>query len=154
MSLANSPSGGNSAGTPRSTPPAATAAPRHFEANSENCESASAACEPQAWPKIKRLDSPELPTFPVDALPPVLQNWVAAEAEAIQIPPDVAALLSLATVSSTIAKRVDVELAPDWREPTFAQLTRQRITVLTSSSRLRRRRRRRRDDEVAWDTFS
>lgn len=69
------------------------------------------------WQEPVSLRQLDLPAFPVDALPPVLANWVAAESEATQTPADMAALLSLAVCATALAKRVTVSPWPGWWEP-------------------------------------
>lgn len=59
----------------------------------------------------------DVPAFPVDALPPAIGDFVRAEAEATQTPPDMAAMLCLAAFSSAIAKRVVVEVKDGYVEP-------------------------------------
>jgi putative DNA primase/helicase len=71
----------------------------------------------QLWPEIISFDELNLPDFPTEALPPVLRHWIAAESHATQTPPDLAGLLALAVCSATIARRVEVEPRPGWREP-------------------------------------
>jgi len=73
--------------------------------------------EPQPWPDIEPLEDVHLPTFPVDCLPCPLREWVEAEAESTQTPADLPGLLALAVCSSLLARRVEVEARPGWREP-------------------------------------
>jgi len=72
----------------------------------------------QPWPEIVSFDVLELPEFPTHALPGVLRGWVEAESHATQTPADLPALLALAVCSAGIARRVEVEPRPGWREPT------------------------------------
>ncbi|MDB4634097.1 YfjI family protein [Rubripirellula sp.] len=69
------------------------------------------------WQEPVSLRQLDLPAFPVDALPPVLAKWVAAESEATQTPAAMAALLSLAVCATALAKRVTVSPWPGWWEP-------------------------------------
>lgn len=55
--------------------------------------------------------------FPIEAQPEPLRAWVEAEAEATQTPPDLAAVVALATISACVAKKVEVEIRPRWSEP-------------------------------------
>jgi hypothetical protein len=71
----------------------------------------------QTWPEIISFDVLDLPEFPTDALPEDLRQWVVAESHATQTPPDLAALLSLAVCSASLARRVVVEPRPGWQEP-------------------------------------
>ena len=71
----------------------------------------------QSWPRLTPFDGSVLPEFPIDVLPPVLRDWVEAESHATQTPADLAGLLALAVCSAAIARRVEVESRPGWREP-------------------------------------
>src|SRR5690606_34802057 len=71
----------------------------------------------EPWESITPFNSGPLPEFPVNALPSVLRNWVAAESHATQTPPELAALLALAVCAAGIARRVVVDLGSGWREP-------------------------------------
>lgn len=55
--------------------------------------------------------------FPCNALPEPLRAWVVAEAVATQTPADLPAVVSLATLSACLAKKVEVEIRRGWREP-------------------------------------
>ena len=55
--------------------------------------------------------------FPVHALGTSLREWVEAEAGATQTPPDLAAVVALATLSACVSKKFEVEIRPGWREP-------------------------------------
>jgi hypothetical protein len=70
------------------------------------------------WEVPDPIGQPDLPGFPVDALPPVLANWVTEESTATQTPADMAGLLALAVCAAAIAKRVTVQAWPGWNEPT------------------------------------
>lgn len=67
------------------------------------------------WETPIPVDRPKLPEFPVDALPPVLGDWVLAESEYTQTPNELAALLALAMCSGCVARRVVIDCG--WREP-------------------------------------
>lgn len=69
------------------------------------------------WPAIESLDEVNLPEFPKHSLPAVLRRFVAEESHATQTPADLAGLLALAVCSATIARRVEVEARPGYREP-------------------------------------
>ncbi len=77
----------------------------------------NSTCNVEDWPPIISLDERQLPVFPTHVLPGILRQWVEEEAEATQTPTDLAGLLVIAVVSSTIARRVEVEPRPGWREP-------------------------------------
>ena len=70
------------------------------------------------WPDLEPLDDPVLPAFPTASLPPVIRDWVEAEAEATQTPADLPGMLSSAIIAALIAKRVGIEAWPGWKEPT------------------------------------
>jgi len=71
----------------------------------------------QPWPEIEPFDTKELPFFPTSVLPTALRHWVEEESIATQTPKDLAGLLSLAVCSAAIARRIEVEPRPGWREP-------------------------------------
>ena len=58
-----------------------------------------------------------IPPFPVDVLPEWLQQYVLALADATQTPVDLPAMLSLAVLATTAARKVKVEVRPGWYEP-------------------------------------
>ena len=60
----------------------------------------------------------DAPAFPLEVLPPWLGVWAAEQAHAVQAPADLPALLGLAVLSFTTAKKVAVEIKPGWYEPT------------------------------------
>jgi hypothetical protein len=69
------------------------------------------------WEPPARLDLEDSPPpFPTGALPGWLRNFVDAVAEATQTPPDLAGMLSLATVATVAAGPILVAPAPDWQE--------------------------------------
>jgi len=72
----------------------------------------------EPWKEIDPLEVPPPPTFPTEALPSVLRQWVEAESTATQTPPALPAMLSLAVCSSCIARRVVVAPRPDWKGET------------------------------------
>jgi replicative DNA helicase len=58
-----------------------------------------------------------VPTFPLDALPRWLAAYVGAVARSTQTPVSLAALLALAVVATTSARRVVLHIWDDWTEP-------------------------------------
>ncbi|CAN3981246.1 DUF3987 domain-containing protein [Kitasatospora purpeofusca] len=64
-----------------------------------------------------------LPTFPVKALPGWVGAYVDAVAEFTQTPPDMAATMALAALSTAAGGRVGVEIRPGWREQSNLYLT-------------------------------
>ncbi len=69
------------------------------------------------WPALVPFDAQPPARFPARALPGALCAYVEHIAEAYQVPPDLPGCLSLGMLSACIAKRVEIQLAPDWREP-------------------------------------
>ena len=63
------------------------------------------------------LDNSVLPSFPVDALPKVLGEYVNDVAESCQVPADLPACLILSVISAAMAKSYKVQAGPDWQEP-------------------------------------
>src|SRR6185437_14138388 len=57
------------------------------------------------------------PPFPVDCLPPWLRAMVTATAEALQVPVDLPAMLSLALLGTALAKKVDVRVRQGYYVP-------------------------------------
>ncbi len=78
---------------------------------------AEAAASSRAWGELVPFDQLDLPEFPAEVLPGILRGWVRCVSVSTQTPLDLAALLGLATCSASIAKRVEVQVTPDWREP-------------------------------------
>jgi hypothetical protein len=70
------------------------------------------------WDEPMPFRDVDVPTFPVDMLPPWIATWAQEQATAIQVPPDLPALLALAVVSLASSKKVSVEIKPGWCEPT------------------------------------
>jgi len=71
-----------------------------------------------AWEPPIPFTEYDLPPFPTDALPKWLREYVEAEAEATQAPPDLAGVLALAVCGAAIAKKIVVFVRPGWTEPT------------------------------------
>lgn len=69
------------------------------------------------WERPTEFSVSELPPFPVDVLPTVLADFVRAESEFSQTPPDVAAMLSLTACAAAIGKGAVCEVKPGYREP-------------------------------------
>ena len=73
---------------------------------------------PEPWaPPVPFNRLAEAPPFPTHLLPQWLSEWVAAEAEATQTPPDLAGSLALACAGAAIAGAVRVRIRDDWMEP-------------------------------------
>ena len=76
--------------------------------------------EPAAeWqPPVPLPGTGDLPKFPIQTLPSWAREWAEAEAEALQTPLDLPALLVLGVVSAILAKKIVVWITPGWHEPT------------------------------------
>jgi hypothetical protein len=74
--------------------------------------------ESEPWQEPLLMEDPPPPPFPVECLPRWLAEWVRAQAEATQTPPDLAAGLALGNVAAAIAGKVRVQIRPGWQEPT------------------------------------
>jgi hypothetical protein len=73
---------------------------------------------PQPWAEPIPFGQPgALPRFPAERLPGWMAEWVLAEAEATQTPPDLAGNLALALAGAALAGRVRVRIRDDWVEP-------------------------------------
>lgn len=69
-----------------------------------------------SWDKLEPLDEVILPTFPIDALPDVLKNYVSDVAESTQTPIDMAGVASLALMSIAMQPRYKIIGKSDWEE--------------------------------------
>ncbi len=79
-------------------------------------EAPPSGAAPQEWDEPIPFDDFELPVFPEHVLPQWLGDWCEEEAQAIQVPVDLPALLGLAVVSLCASKKLVVEVKPGWRE--------------------------------------
>ena len=70
-----------------------------------------------AWKPPIPIAHGDLPEFPVDALSPWIRDYVHALATSTQTPTDLAAMLAMSAVAITCARRIDVRIKPDYREP-------------------------------------
>ena len=70
------------------------------------------------WSEPGRIDVPNVPPFPVAALPEPYRAFAEAEAAATQTPLDMAGMFTLAALASVCAGNVQVEPVAGWREPT------------------------------------
>ncbi len=69
-----------------------------------------------SWGPPESLDGPDLPTFPISALPPTLIAMAEATATALQTPVDLPAMLILAACGAAAAKGVEVQVKAGYRE--------------------------------------
>jgi len=70
----------------------------------------------QQWEIPVPLGFGELPTFPVEAVPPPYREWILAEAEATQTPLDLPGMLSFAVVAAVGAKKFEVVVRPGYQQ--------------------------------------
>lgn len=70
------------------------------------------------WARPVPIQSEQLPDFPVDALPPVLANYVKAVATSAQTSVDMPAVAALAVASACMRNCYKVKGKSDWSEPT------------------------------------
>ncbi|WP_103502307.1 MULTISPECIES: YfjI family protein [unclassified Streptomyces] len=71
----------------------------------------------RTWPAPLPLgETKPLPTFPVETLPDWVRDQVAAVAEFTQTPPDLAATMALAALSTAAGGRVHAQIRPGWTE--------------------------------------
>jgi len=76
------------------------------------------AAPSEPWAKPLPFGRPgDVPSFPVNVLPRWLSNWVRAEAEATQTPPDLAGCLALAIAGAGLARKARVRVRDGWTEP-------------------------------------
>lgn len=69
------------------------------------------------WDTPIPFEKPTLPTFPIDALPKIIRDYVVAVAETTQTPVDMAATASLAIMSLCMQGRYRIDGKADWNEP-------------------------------------
>lgn len=69
------------------------------------------------WDTPIPFEKPTLPTFPVDALPKIIKDYVVAVAETTQTPVDMTATASLAIMSLCMQGRYRIDGKADWNEP-------------------------------------
>lgn len=69
------------------------------------------------WETPIPFDAFDLPTFPVETLPPVVRDYVQAVAETTQTSADMAAVASLAILSICVQGKYRIWGKPDWSEP-------------------------------------
>lgn len=72
--------------------------------------------EPE-WEAPIAFNQERLPEFPVDCLPGVLRDYVFAVAEAVQVPPDMAAVAGLSVCALCVQGKFRIQGKADWYEP-------------------------------------
>ncbi|MBW3646814.1 MAG: DUF3987 domain-containing protein [Actinobacteria bacterium] len=83
----------------------------------EEAQANAPAGEQGEWEQPLPLGRTPAPAFPVEALPPVLAEYVTAEATATQTPADLAGVLSILAVATAAAGKYRVHVRGDWTEP-------------------------------------
>lgn len=73
--------------------------------------------EPFVWEAPEAFTTYPRPAFPVEALPEYLQTYVRAVAEATQTAPDLCACYVLGSMAGAIARKVEIHISTDYREP-------------------------------------
>jgi hypothetical protein len=58
----------------------------------------------------------DLPSFPVEGMPPVLRQMVEGVAEELQVPVDLVSVMVLATLAASLVGRVNVKVRGSWDE--------------------------------------
>lgn len=86
---------------------------------------------PPVWDNPIPFDTPDLPAFPIDALPKELRDFDIALAESTQTPLDMAACASIVVCSIAMQGKIDVRGKPDWVEQTNIYM----LIVMESSER-------------------
>jgi len=72
----------------------------------------------EAWEAPTPLDIIDArPPFPTDALPDSVRAFVEAEAEAVQVPPDLPGMVCLAALATVCGGHALVQARPGWAEP-------------------------------------
>ena len=73
---------------------------------------------PAAWERPVPLDAhPDLPGFPVEALPDYAREFVGRLAESTQTPEDLGGSLTLGVLAGSVAGKYEVEVKAGWWEP-------------------------------------
>jgi len=83
----------------------------------DNADSVDSDAPARDWEPVVPLGVYRLPVFPVPALPLWLSDFVTAEAEQTQTPPDLAGMFALSACAAACAKRFEVQPKAGWREP-------------------------------------
>jgi hypothetical protein len=79
---------------------------------------ASGVDEPPHWEEVLPLGGDDVtPEFPTELLPDGLRAWVEAEAQALQVPADLPACLTLAIAGAGLAGKIRAGPRQGWTEP-------------------------------------
>ncbi len=80
-------------------------------------ESASCGIDVEPWPAILPLGEYDLPPFPLESLPSWLATFACATSEAMQVAPDLPAMMALSALAASVSRKYEVSARPGWREP-------------------------------------
>ena len=69
------------------------------------------------WDEPIKFDKPDLPKFPIEALPKCVGDYVLAVSETTQTPVDMAGTCALAVLATCIQKSYKIKGKADWYEP-------------------------------------
>ena len=105
---------GRPAGRPQARPDGSTGSAVRAALAAARPAAPRAAEEP--WEAPVPFGATDLPAFPVDVLPRWQREWVAAEAEATQTPPDLAAYVALGALATAVHGKDEVQAAHDHHE--------------------------------------
>lgn len=86
---------------------------------------------PDEWTAPVPFHRISLPAFPAEALSPWLREYVVSLAVALQVPADLPAMFAVGVLATVCAKKVEVWVRPDWREP----LNQYVVVILDSGNR-------------------
>ena len=64
-----------------------------------------------------KCEESKLPTFPIEALPPIISEYTTAVAESLQVSIDMVAVAILGIISSCLQGTFFIEPKADWKEP-------------------------------------
>jgi hypothetical protein len=70
-----------------------------------------------SWEEPIPFGKHTITAFPVDALPPVLADYVKAYSASIQVPPDMVGCSVLSALSASMNGKYEIQAKPDWKEP-------------------------------------
>ena len=70
------------------------------------------------WNPIKPFDSYELPSFPIQALPESLKNYVKSVSDTLATPIEMSVLSELAIIAVCLQGKVSIQVKPDYKEST------------------------------------
>ncbi len=87
------------------------------EVTADMLSSAVDATEPPDWEAPLGFNELTGEPFPEDIFPDQIEQFVRAQAHALQTPVDLPAVLALGVIAAASARRAEVSLSPDWIEP-------------------------------------